>query len=82
MIEREAAGVALAQHGGQRRQHDGEIAPQRPWRIDDQEPGAGERAVAAAVAKFGTMFGASSLGTVSLEELRKAHDTPQMYQFY
>ena len=42
----------------------------------------GERAVAAAVAKFGTMFGASSLGTVSLEELRKAHDTPQIYQFY
>jgi L-lactate dehydrogenase (cytochrome) len=42
----------------------------------------GERAVAAAAAKFGTMFGASSLGTVSLEELRKAHDTPQVYQFY
>src|SRR5271157_5571568 len=37
----------------------------------------GERAVAAAAAKFGTMFGVSSLGTVSLEELRKAHDTPQ-----
>jgi L-lactate dehydrogenase (cytochrome) len=42
----------------------------------------GERAVAAAAAKFGTMFGVSSLGTVSLEELRKAHDTPQAYQFY
>jgi L-lactate dehydrogenase (cytochrome) len=42
----------------------------------------GERAVAAAAAKYGTMFGASSLGTVSLEELRKAHDTPQAYQFY
>ena len=42
----------------------------------------GERAVAAAVAKFGTMFGVSSLGTVSLEELRKAYDTPQVYQFY
>jgi L-lactate dehydrogenase (cytochrome) len=42
----------------------------------------GERAVAAAAAKFGTMFGVSSLGTVSLEELRKAHDTPQIYQFY
>jgi L-lactate dehydrogenase (cytochrome) len=28
------------------------------------------------------MFGVSSLGTVSLEELRKAHDTPQAYQFY
>jgi L-lactate dehydrogenase (cytochrome) len=42
----------------------------------------GERAVAAASAKYGTMFGVSSLGTVSLEELRKAHDTPQVYQFY
>ena len=42
----------------------------------------GERAVAAAAARYGTMFGVSSLGTVSLEELRKAHDTPQTYQFY
>ncbi len=42
----------------------------------------GERAVAAAVAKSGTMFGVSSLGTVSLEELRRAHKTPQVYQFY
>ena len=42
----------------------------------------GERAVAAASAKLGTMFGVSSLGTVSLEELRKTHDTPQVYQFY
>ena len=42
----------------------------------------GERAVAAAASKYGTMFGVSSLGTVSLEELRKAHSTPQVYQFY
>ncbi len=42
----------------------------------------GERAVGAAAAKFGTMFGVSSLGTVSLEELRKKHDNPQCYQFY
>jgi len=42
----------------------------------------GERAVAAAASKYGTMFGVSSLGTVSMEELRKAHSTPQMYQFY
>jgi L-lactate dehydrogenase (cytochrome) len=42
----------------------------------------GERAVAAAAAKFGTMFGVSSLGTVSLEDMRKAHATPQAYQFY
>lgn len=43
---------------------------------------AGERAAAAAAAKYGTIFGVSSLGTVSLEERRKAHDTPQIYQFY
>ena len=42
----------------------------------------GERAVAAAAAKFGTMFGVSSLGTVGLEELRKRYSTPQVYQFY
>jgi L-lactate dehydrogenase (cytochrome) len=42
----------------------------------------GELASAAAAAKFGTMFGVSSLGTVSLEEVRKAYDTPQVYQFY
>jgi isopentenyl diphosphate isomerase/L-lactate dehydrogenase-like FMN-dependent dehydrogenase len=42
----------------------------------------GERAVAAAAAKLGTMFGVSSLGTVGLEELRKAYVTPQVYQFY
>jgi L-lactate dehydrogenase (cytochrome) len=42
----------------------------------------GERAVAAAASKFGTMFGVSSLGTVAVEELRKAHSTPQVYQFY
>ncbi|TRD22698.1 alpha-hydroxy-acid oxidizing protein [Palleronia caenipelagi] len=42
----------------------------------------GERAVAAAAEKFGTMFGVSSLGTVSLEELRKKHKNPQCYQFY
>lgn len=42
----------------------------------------GERAVAAAAETFGTMFGVSSLGTVGLEELRKAHKTPQVYQFY
>ena len=42
----------------------------------------GERAVAAAAAKYGTMFGVSSLGTVSLEELRKQYKNPQAYQFY
>ena len=41
----------------------------------------GERAVAGAAEKFGTMFGVSSLGTVSLKEVRK-HSNPQAYQFY
>ena len=36
----------------------------------------GERAVAAAAAKYGTMFGVSSLGTTSLEELRQAYPGP------
>jgi L-lactate dehydrogenase (cytochrome) len=42
----------------------------------------GERAVAAAASKYGTMFGVSSLGTVSLEEVRRKYPTPQVYQFY
>jgi L-lactate dehydrogenase (cytochrome) len=42
----------------------------------------GERAVARAVEKFGTMFGVSSLGTVSLEELARDYSFPQVYQFY
>lgn len=42
----------------------------------------GERAVAAAAEKYGTMFGVSSLGTVSMEEIAKQVDTPQVYQFY
>ena len=42
----------------------------------------GERAVAAAADKYGTMFGVSSLGTTSLEDVRKAHKNPQVYQFY
>jgi L-lactate dehydrogenase (cytochrome) len=41
----------------------------------------GELAVAAAAAKFGTMFGVSTLGTASLREVRK-HSGPQVYQFY
>ncbi len=42
----------------------------------------GENAVAAAAEKFGTMFGVSSLGTVSLTEIRNKFKTPQCYQFY
>ena len=42
----------------------------------------GERAVANAAEKFGTLFGVSSLGTVSMEEIAKQTTTPQVYQFY
>ena len=42
----------------------------------------GELAAAAAAEKFGTMFGVSSLGTVSLAEVRRKHSNPQCYQFY
>ena len=43
---------------------------------------SGEYAVAAAADKFGTMFGVSSLGTVSLTEVREQYNGPQCYQFY
>tara|TARA_B100001996_G_scaffold256870_1_gene199653 strand:- start:521 stop:1669 length:1149 start_codon:yes stop_codon:yes gene_type:complete len=42
----------------------------------------GERAVAKAAQKHGTMFGISSLGTVSIEEISDMVDTPKMFQFY
>ena len=42
----------------------------------------GERAVARVVEKFGTMFGVSSLGTVSLEEISSNFSFPHIYQFY
>jgi L-lactate dehydrogenase (cytochrome) len=42
----------------------------------------GEMAVGAAAEKFGTMFGVSSLGTVSLKKVRKKFSNPQCYQFY
>lgn len=42
----------------------------------------GEFAVAAAAEKFGTMFGVSSLGTVSLQDIKAKHGNPQAYQFY
>jgi L-lactate dehydrogenase (cytochrome) len=42
----------------------------------------GERAVARAAEKFGTMFGISSLGTVSVEEIGSMIETPKMFQFY
>lgn len=42
----------------------------------------GEHAVAAAAAKFETMFGVSSLGTVSVEDVRRPYNTPQVFQLY
>ena len=42
----------------------------------------GERAVARAAEKNGTMFGVSSLSTVSVEEINSLIDTPKMFQFY
>ena len=42
----------------------------------------GEQAVGAAASEIGTLFGCSSLGTTSLEVLRKKFKTPQAYQFY
>ena len=42
----------------------------------------GERAVGKAAEKFGTMFGISSLGTVSIEEIAKTISTPKLFQLY
>lgn len=38
--------------------------------------------LAKAADKFGTMFGVSSLGTVSVEEVSKISSSPKMFQFY
>ena len=42
----------------------------------------GERAVGRAAEKFGTMFGISSLGTVSIEEVGATVSTPKLFQLY
>jgi L-lactate dehydrogenase (cytochrome) len=42
----------------------------------------GERAVAKAAEKFDTMFGVSSLGTVSVEEIGSTISTPKLFQLY
>jgi L-lactate dehydrogenase (cytochrome) len=42
----------------------------------------GEKAVAKAATRYGTMFGVSSLGTTSLEDVRAIGKGPQVYQFY
>ncbi|MCH7853310.1 MAG: alpha-hydroxy-acid oxidizing protein [Proteobacteria bacterium] len=42
----------------------------------------GETAVAAAAEKFGTMFGVSTIGTRSIEELGAITDAPKLFQIY
>ena len=42
----------------------------------------GERAVGRAAEKFGTLFGISSLATVSLGEIGRTISTPKLFQFY
>jgi L-lactate dehydrogenase (cytochrome) len=42
----------------------------------------GERAVAKATQKFGTMFGISSLGTIGIEEIGSTISTPKLFQLY
>ncbi|UTW55708.1 alpha-hydroxy acid oxidase [Kordiimonas sp. SCSIO 12610] len=42
----------------------------------------GERAVAKAATQFGTMFGVSSLATVTVEEIEQLAPGPKMFQFY
>jgi L-lactate dehydrogenase (cytochrome) len=42
----------------------------------------GELAVARAIEKFGTYFGISTIGTVSIEEIGRAVSTPKLFQLY
>jgi L-lactate dehydrogenase (cytochrome) len=42
----------------------------------------GERAVGKAAERYGTMFGISSLGTVSIEEIGATISTPRLFQLY
>ncbi len=42
----------------------------------------GERAVGKAAEKFGTLFGISSLATISIEEIGRTIATPKMFQLY
>ena len=42
----------------------------------------GERAVAGAAEKYGTLFGVSTLGTVDMRDIARDFNTPQVYQFY
>jgi len=55
------------------------LAPTALQRLFHHE---GERAVARAAQKFNTMFGVSSLATVSVEDIAAISDGPKMFQFY
>jgi L-lactate dehydrogenase (cytochrome) len=55
------------------------LAPTAMQRLFHHE---GERAVGAAAEKYGTMFGISSLGTVSIEEIGATISTPKLFQLY
>ena len=55
------------------------LAPTALQRLFHHE---GEKAVGKAAEKFGTMFGISSLGTVSIEEIAKTISTPKLFQLY
>ena len=55
------------------------LAPTAMQRLFHHE---GELALAAAAAKYGTMFGVSTIGTRSIEELAAFNDAPKLYQIY
>src|ERR1700754_1718246 len=42
----------------------------------------GERAVAKVAEKYGTYFGISTIGTVSIEEIGRTISTPKLFQLY
>jgi len=55
------------------------LAPTAMQRLFHHE---GEFALAEAAAKYGTMFGVSTIGTRSIEELAAFNDAPKMFQIY
>lgn len=55
------------------------LAPTALQRLFHHE---GERAIARAAGRFGTMFCVSTLGTRSIEELAELTDTPKLFQIY
>ena len=64
---------------GQRLQMPLFFAPTAMQRLFHHE---GEFAIAAAAAKYGTMFGVSTIGTRSIEELGACNDAAKLFQIY